>query len=183
MNVKIEILGEWVKAIGAAGEAVAKLVDGFKNLILLGKEGYEYVAAKRERDRLLDISSRTSHLLAFQSAYVVASLDEYLEQKHPYDESWEFIADSIQKTLLAVKELLSDVQAENGDLVLESAFLTLNQTLAARSLLLRKLVKMPAPSSEEERELLRQASAKYKILILNAEKAVKALNTYIKHKK
>jgi hypothetical protein len=35
----------------------------------------------------------------------------------------------------------------------------------------------------EEREVLRQASAKYKVLIANAEQAVKELNEYVKGKK
>jgi len=42
---------------------------------------------------------------------------------------------------------------------------------------------MPAPTSKEELALLRQASAKYKLLSANAKEAVTQLNTYVKSTK
>ena len=78
---------------------------------------------------------------------------------------------------------MQDVQTEKGDFVLEPAYLALNRALTARSSVLQQLSGLPVPSSVEEREVLRQASAKYKVLIANAEQAVKELNEYVKGKK
>ena len=88
----------------------------------------------------------------------------------------------LNNTLIYVQELLQDVRAENSDFVLEPAYLMLNRTLTDRSSLLVQLSSLPAPTSAEEREILRYASHKYKILIANAEEAVKALNAYVKGK-
>ena len=53
---RIAILTDLVNAIGAAGEAISKLTAGFRDLVVAGKDSYKYVAAARERDRLIDLS-------------------------------------------------------------------------------------------------------------------------------
>jgi hypothetical protein len=176
------VLRELVEALGAAGEAISKLTVGFKDLVVTGAAGYNYVAAARERDRLIDISRRTANLITSQNIRVVQGLDDYLALKNPSERDWAQMVGSVGTTLSSVRVLLADVQSEKGEFVLEPAFLTLNKTLAARSSLLQKLAAMPAPDTEEERKLLLQASAKYKVLIANAEQAVGELNAYVKAK-
>lgn len=180
---RIAILTDLVNAIGAAGEAISKLTAGFKDLVVAGKDSYKYVAAARERDRLIDLSRRTTNLIATQNIRVVENLDQYLVEHNPTQDDWEKVVRNIEATLGSVQALLADVQAEDGSFVLEPAFLTLNQTLSSRASLLTQLASMPAPTSKEELSLLRQASTKYKQLIANAKEAVTQLNTYIKSTK
>ncbi|MBB1075764.1 hypothetical protein HUU62_15245 [Rhodoferax sp. 4810] len=180
---RIAILTDLVKAIGAAGEAVSKLTAGFKDLVVAGNDSYKYVAAARERDRLINLSRRTTNLLVSPNMRVVASLDNYLAVANPTQGDWEQVVFNLESTLGTVRELLIDVQAEDGNFVLEPAFLTLNQTLSSRALVLSRLSTMPAPSTPEELALLQKASAEYKLLIANAREAVSQLNVYIKNSK
>ena len=180
---RIAILTDLVNAIGAAGEAISKLTAGFRDLVVAGKDSYKYVAAARERDRLIDLSRRTTNLIATQNIRVMENLDQYLAERNPTQYDWAKVVRNIEATLGSVQALLADVQAEDGSFVLEPAFLTLNQTLSSRASLLRQLAAMPAPTSKEELSLLRQASAKYKLLIANAKEAVTQLNAYVKSTK
>ncbi|MEW5788217.1 MAG: hypothetical protein AB1899_10245 [Pseudomonadota bacterium] len=179
---RISIFTDLVNAIGAAGEAISKLTAGIKDLVIAGNDSYNYVAASRERDRLIDISIRTQILIAQQNVAVENALNEYLTKSEPNQKAWELVVDNILTTLYSVHLLLSDVQKENGAFVLEPAYPELNKTLAARSSLLEKLAKMPAPRTKKELDLLRQISNKYAVLINKAEEAVVQLNEYIKAK-
>jgi hypothetical protein len=49
-----------VNVIGDAGDAIAKLTEGFKHLAITGIAGYDYIAARRERARLINISRHVS---------------------------------------------------------------------------------------------------------------------------
>ncbi len=180
---RIAILRDLVDAIGAAGEAISKLTAGFKDLVVTSAAGYKYVSAERERSHLIDISRRTGNLIVMQNVQVVQSLDEYVEIKHPSDEDWRQVVGNVNSTLTTVRALLSDVQSEKSDFVLEPAFATLNRTLAGRVSLLQQLSQMGPPTTQGERKLLAQASEKYKVLIANAEQAVVELNAYVKARK
>jgi hypothetical protein len=180
---RIAILTDIVTAIGAAGKAISDLTAGIKDLVIAGNEGYSYVAAEREKTRLNDIVRRTTNLIATQNVMVVRSLDEYLTLPQPTERDWYVVARNVDSTLTSVGELLADVQNENGSFVNQDASLTLKKTLASRSVVLGKLSTMIPPFSKEEQAILRKASAEYKVLISNAELAVKELNAYIRAKK
>lgn len=177
---RISILTDLINAIGAAGDAISKLTAGIKDLVIAGNDAYKYVSAKRERDRLIRLSQKFIILMAAKNAPVVESLDEYIAQRHPTQKDWSKVVQNVNSTLLSVQELLTDVQHEDSSFVLEPAFLTLNQALTSRTSLLSKLADMPAPTTNEALGLLRQASAKYKVLIANTKEAVAQLNIYIK---
>lgn len=180
---RIAILTDIVTAIGAAGKAISDITAGIRSLVIAGNEGYSYVAAEREKTRLNDIVRRTTNLIATQNVMVVQSLDEYLALPHPTESDWHVVARNVDSTLSSVGELLADVQNENSSFVNQDASLTLKKTLASRSIVLGKLSAMAPPFSKEERTILRKASAEYKVLISNAELAVKELNAYIRSKK
>lgn len=181
--VRIAILTDLVKAIGAAGEAISKLTDGFKTLVVAGNDSYKYVAAERERSRLIDISRRTAQLIARQNVAVIESIDQYLASPRRTQQDWTRVILNVEATLSAVQLLLKDVQEEDGSFVLEPAYLTLNQVLSGRVRLLGRLAAMPPPESSDELELLRQANEKYKVLVARAIEAVGQLNAYVKTKK
>ncbi len=53
---------EIIDTIGAVGDALTKIVDGIKHLVVTGTSRYNYVSAERERKRLIEISARASLL-------------------------------------------------------------------------------------------------------------------------
>lgn len=179
-GARIALFHELVESLGVAGDAIAKLTDGFKHLIVTGAAGYSYVAAGRERDHLVDISRRTQNLVASQSVQVVQSMDDYLALPDPRPSDWDQVRKNLDAVLASVGALLSDVQREKSDFVLESAYLKLNKALKTRALVLERFANLPPPASPEERAAVRQASEKYKTLITNTEQAVQELNTYLR---
>ena len=180
---RIAILTDIVTAVGAAGKSISDFTAGIKDLVIAGKDAYSYLAAEREKDRLNNISRKTSNLIAGPNVAVVRSLDDYLALTHPTDYDWFLVAQNIEATLTSVNALLTDVREENGAFVSQDVSLTLKKTLASRSLALGKLSSMNPPFSKEERVVLRKISTEYKVLITNAEAAVKELNAYINSKK
>lgn len=176
---KIAILKDLVEAIGAAGDAIASLTDGVAHLVVTGSDAWSYVSAKRERNRLLDISSRTVDLIAQKNVRVVTAIENYLSIQNPTSDQWRTVTAALNRTLSDVLNLLEDVRSERGDFVLQPAYLTLHTSLNSRASALQQLSTLPPPTSTEERELLRQANEKYKVLISNATKALVELNKYI----
>lgn len=179
---RIALLNELVKTIGAAGEAMTKLTEGFRTLVVAGKDSYNYVAAEREKARLIEISRRTARLISTQNATVIHSIGQYLARRIKTQSDWEQVAQNFASTLQTVQALLADVQKEDGSFVLEPAYLALNQALSGREQILTELLTMPAPISKEELALLSEANERYKVLVQNAEKALTELNAYVKAK-
>lgn len=178
-DARILILKEAIAAIGEAGEAISKLVDGLRKVVTTGYEGYDFVNAKLQRERLLDLSSRNTVSIAVRQQLVVSTLDEYLEKRNPSDADWLEVSKNINVTLETVNSILSDIQKENSELVTDHSFLTLNESLATRVRTLSKLSKITPPITMEERALLTQISQKYKALLINAKKAADEFNAYL----
>lgn len=179
LNPRVAILKDLVEAIGAAGDAISKLTAGVRDLVIASNEGYNYVSAQRERNRLIDISSRTSTLIAQKKVRVIDSIEVYLEINNPTAEQWAAVTTDLASTLDDVLILLNDVKEERGDFVLQRAYLDLSQSLNARVSVLQKVAALSPPTTAEEKQILRQASNKYRILLSNAEDAVTELNKYI----
>lgn len=168
-------------AIGAAADAVAKLARSFETATTAPTVLYGADAAKRERERLLDLSRRTAGLIAANMA-AIDTLEDYMtayERGEATQGRWKRAIEGLGGVLNVVRTLLSDVQKENGDFVLDPAFLTLNEALAARSSLIAKIANMPAPATPDEVEHLRSATERYKMLVQNTRTARSMLNTYI----
>ncbi len=180
---KLAVLKEAIDAVGAAGDAIAKLTDGIKHLVVTGAQGYDYVSAQREYARLKDLSARSRSLIMEQRVHVVENIDEYLQLSAPTQDDWRRVAEKLGSTLKDVNALLTDVQNERSDLVLEDAYAKLSSSLAARANLLGKLAAMDPPVSPEERAMLQTLQEKYQVLLKNFEAAIEELNLYIKQHK
>ena len=85
---RIAILTDFVDAPGAAGDAISKLTNGFKSLVVTGVDSYNYVAVKRERTRLIDISRNMTNLIVSQNINIIQSLDLYLTIPEPTNSDW-----------------------------------------------------------------------------------------------
>ena len=179
----VATLKEAAVAVGAASDAVEGLTDGIKRLVNSGAADYSYDAAHRERARLISLSARGRSVAVQQQARVVESLEAYSRLKNPTPAHWEKVKVDVTKALKEVSALLEDVKQERSDFVLEKAYNTLNYTLSARGRLLEKLSTLNPPTTEEERQALRELNANYKRLLKNFHAAINQLNIYIKQKK
>lgn len=179
---KMNIFKEVIEALGAAGDAIAKLTDGIKHLVVTGNDGYEYISAKREHSRLIDLSARLSHLSGHYNIRVVESIDEYLKKENPTIYDWYTVQAGIEKAITEVHSILQDVKEERSDFVLEEAYFTLSETINTRATLLSRLEAIPQPAADEQLEDLRTINEKYKILIEKLNEAIKELNEYLKKK-
>jgi hypothetical protein len=173
---------ELIGAIGAAGDAITKIVDGLKYLILTGASGYNYIAAERERKRLVEISARATNLQGRHQAIVVRDLDEYLDKPHPSPLDWYAVKEGITYVIENIKALLDDVGKERSDFVLESAYSKLLETMSARVTLLSRISKLDPPNTTEEKEALRELNSEYKRLLNSFREAIEQLNVYLKQR-
>ena len=176
----LNLFRDAVEAVEAAGDAIISLTDGIKHLIATGTDGYDYVAAKRERNRLKDLSARSTNLISLKQTLVVQTIDEYLAKPNPSNADWDNIKFGVQSVIIDVKLLLSDVRDERSDFVLEDAYGKLGNTLQQRSVVLDRISALPKPTTPEELEQLKQMNLQYKRLIAAFQDAVKQLNEYIK---
>jgi hypothetical protein len=176
---RVAVLKEAADALGAAGDAIAKLTDGVAHLVQTGDKGWQVVSARRTRSRLVDISARAQNIAGVKQVAVVNSIDEYLSKTHPTAADWKTVTDAIGHVVGDVRNLLDDLNADRSDFVLQKAHATLVETLAARSSILDKLASLPPPLTQKERSGLRNVNSKYKALLSNFRAATTELNKYL----
>ncbi len=180
---RIAIFKDAVGAVGAAGDAIAKITDGVRHLVVTGVSGYKYVSAEREYNRLRDISARGTNLAGIQQQAIVRSIDEYLAKPDPTAADWDFIRLRIQQVIVDVKRLLDDVRTERSDFVLEEAYGKLGDSLGSRSIMLDKISRLPQPITQQERDEVAKLNKEYKRLLANFRAAIEQLNLYLKQQK
>lgn len=178
---RINILKDLVEAIGAAGDAAKKLADGIKHLVVTGVEGYDAASARITYARLVDISKATTDLAVSQQVLVVETLEQYLDRPDP--KAWPRVVDRLGSVLTQVNDVLAKVQKDKSDFVLRPAYEKLSMALRARVSLIQRLQSYPAPSSEQELKLLREANDKYIVLISQLREARDQLNEYLAQRK
>ena len=177
---RLVVLNQLLATVSAAAQAMSQLAKGLKDWLILGQATYSVFSAERERSRLIAISKGMTALVVSQNAGLIQTLDQYLGAKAPTENDWARVLTQVEATLVAVQVLLKDLQAENGPVVFEPVFLTLNQTLSSRTALLDTLLDMPVPHDAPERQVLHKVSRAYKVLIANARQALYELNRYVK---
>jgi hypothetical protein len=178
--VRVELLKEFVQIVGDAGDAIGKLTEGFKKLVVASKDSYNYVAAQREQKRLLEIAILTTEMTARSNYRVEDAINNY----HQGDASsrprpWTRLVRSVAQTLAEVEQLLANVKKEDSAFVLEPVYRTLNDVLYGRERLLLKLLEMPAPETDEEFKILLELREKYRYLHTQTEIALTQLTEYI----
>jgi len=176
---RLNVLKDAADALGAAGDAIAKLTDGVAHLVTTGDSAWQTVSARRTHDRLVDISARATNLSGVRQIAVVNSIDAYLAKRDATKTDWDTVTMAIGGVIGDVKSLLDDLRSERSDFVLEGAYATLVQTLGARSDILVKLAALPPPTTPEEKAQLSRANTNYKRLLENFEAAIQALNAYV----
>jgi len=169
---------EIADVLGAAGDAIIKITDGIRHLVVTGATGYSHIAAQRERKRLVEISAVATDLRLTHQGALVRSIDEYLESSR----GWYTVSRGISLVLGQVRALLDDVREERSEFVLETAYEKLLEALAGRVSLLERLEGVPPPTTEQEREALREINNEYKRLLKAFGEVIQQLNVYLKSK-
>jgi hypothetical protein len=148
-------------------------------LVGLGDHSWEIVSARRTRSRLIDISARLTNLTQNVNGALVTRMDDYLAKRSHTAADWQDVAGAISESLTRVTGLLTALQSEHSDFVLQPAYQTLIRTLGTRDLYLSRLAHIPPPTTADELDALRTVDANYKILISNTATAINEMNKYV----
>jgi hypothetical protein len=159
---RVNVLKDLVDAIGAAGDAISKLTDGVAHLVTTGQHGYDFVDARVERQRLIDISAQSDILISRNQEPAVQALDAYLLKKDPTAADWDDVLQHLRTTLQKTRDLLVALETDRSDFVLQPAFAELESALSEKTSIFERLAILPPPSDVQERKLLREASKRYK---------------------
>jgi hypothetical protein len=173
---------EAIAVVAAAGDAITRIVYGVKHLVVTGASGYNYLAAQRQRDRLIELSARATDIQVTSNVAVIRSLDEYLGKRRPSASDWMAVQESLAQVLEHLVELLDDVRHERSDFVLEEAYRKLLETTSSRAMLAGQIGSLPPPSNDEERRAVRQLTSEYKRMLACFGEAVQQLNEYLKRR-
>lgn len=182
---RVALITELAKLLASTGEAITKLTEGIKSLVLTGKAGYDYIAAQKARTALVDISRETARLLVGGNKRAATSLKRYLSlpSSERTELAWSDTVRILSDTLDQVRELLSNVRSVRSDFVLEPTYISLTEALESRSSVLQQLAQLSPPRGSREIAALRKVHREYLTLIAKTKQAVLQLNEYIKRQK
>ncbi len=92
---RVNLFKDAVEAISAAGDAIESLTDSIAHLVKTGNDGYDFIAATREYNKLKDLSARSTNLVNLKQVVVVKSIDEYLAIDEPTNYQWDSLIQGI----------------------------------------------------------------------------------------
>lgn len=181
--MEIKPFKDLVEAVGAAGDAVAKITDGIKHLMAAGVDGYDAVSARIVYRKLVKASAQYQELVAKQIETVgrwkYADIVDTLCDRNMGDE-WKIVPAGASRLLDQVSDLLTEFRRDRSDFVLEPAYAKIRELLGARVPLLEQLASMDPPSSPEEVQMVRDIAERYDVLVEELRRARDEMNAYIK---
>jgi hypothetical protein len=175
---KIGIIREFADLVGAIGDSLGKLADGFEKLVGTGLRTYDAVAARRAESRLYSLRVRLTRLAGVQTILVFDTIPDYLETQDPA--IWQRVTKKLASVSKIVSELLKEVSAERSDFVATETYDTITRTLYARRNLIEKLQAMTPPTTEAELNGLRLVQQRYGKMVENLLRANTALGAYLR---
>jgi hypothetical protein len=182
MVASIVDLSQLANVVRELANAVGRLGDSIAHVIKLGSGGVGVLSANRTRERLKDIDARLtiySHGQAVRFNYLCSALAATGE--FPLDHNdWRQVVDQVKEAGHNVEKLLSELQRERSDFVLEEAFGVLISTLTTRLELFDKLSSSPVPRTNEDIAALRESLAEWRRLRHELRKATRHLSIYVK---
>lgn len=127
MEINIKVLKDLVEAVGAAGDAIAKLADGIGHLIATGVKGYDAARARKVYKGLKEASADYVVLSSTQVPMRDALLEygdrmrrvshENLSERRLSNE-WKIVAGEASRLLEQVSHLLIEIRRDRSDFVL-----------------------------------------------------------------
>ena len=169
-----------IETVGVAGDAIGKITDGVRKLIIAGDDGWQTISARRTHASLVELSASLTGLAAGQRVAAIPALERYIRQ--PSAQSWTPVTAQLGDVLEQVDTILTRLNEERTDLVLQPAYVKLQNTLRARASLLSQLHGVPAPMTRMELAELAKLLEQYRILVAQLESARDELNAYARGK-
>ncbi|MDR6559818.1 hypothetical protein J2809_004201 [Arthrobacter pascens] len=180
MEISVPVLKDVAELVTATSDAVKSLVEALTAALAKGASGFDSMALRRDRRRLVDLSAGLTNLASSSNRRVVGSLDDYLAATEPTYYDWLAVLESFDIALFEVQNVLNRLYEERGGFVLQDAYAVVSEGLHARTHLLERLRSMEQPTDGEAISELHRINAEYKKLILRMRRAVRALNTYVR---
>jgi vesicle coat complex subunit len=176
------------KMLGVTADAIAKLGDSIAHLVKLGVRGWDDVAARRTRAKLIAISAQLSVMGGRGNASVVESLRTYIAAHEGRDhledftkeQLWDKLLSRIRAALPEVKSLFAELAENRSDLVTQDIYHDLISALNDRAMILEKLSTSSPPTSAAEIDALRDAAERYDALRHNLHSTINGLHWYIR---
>ena len=172
----VVIIKQIADALGAVGDAIGKLTDGVQKMVVAGDKGWSTVKARRTHDELVSLSQEITGLAEEQRIGMLPLLESYIGD--PRDPQWAAARGRLVRVLTMSDSILSRLNRDRSDLVLQPAYAQLRLAMRARVSLLSKLQAAPPPRTRAELAQLRRVVSRYKILIIQLEAARDELNEY-----
>jgi hypothetical protein len=170
-----------IETVGAAGDAIGKLTEGVRKLIIAGDAGWQTLSVRRTHASLIELSAALTGLAARQRVGAIPALEQYIRQ--PSATSWPTVTGELSDVLNQVNNVLTQLNKDRSDLVLQPAFAKLQNTLQARASLLSQLQGAAPPLTKAELAELRGLLEKYRVLVAQLEAARDEVNEYARSKK
>lgn len=178
--ITVAAIKELAETVGAVGEALSKLTDGVKNLVVTGASGWDSVSARKTHSRLVALSADLTSLSVSQRITTLAALESFVDK--PTSATWQTFLTASDTVLLQANSLLEKLRQERSDFVLESSYQRLQQALGARVDLLSRLKTVKEPTAPAELAEVRSLLKAYRKLVVELEAAKDELNAYLKTK-
>jgi hypothetical protein len=167
----MDIFGHVAEAL----RALTEMLNNVANLVRSGDKGWEYLAARRMRARLVNICARSTWTVSGQS-----TLDLYLLENDPTHAHWSAVTQELEHVLHDVNAVLDDLRNEHSDFVLDSAYEKLVSVLRRESVVLATLAHQPQPETQEAQATVRRLNNAYKLFQQQYHAAVGELGKYLK---
>lgn len=162
--------------LGGIGDALGKLTEGVQKMVVAGDNALSTLSARRAHASLVELSRLTTGLAARQRLGAIPALEQYLRAPSP--RAWIVVGGELGGVLVEVDSLLTRLNRDKSDLVLQPVYAKLETALRARVTLLSRLTSAPPPATKAELAELRNVLARYRILVAQLESARDELNEY-----
>ena len=182
--MEISLLKDLVDAIGAAGDAIAKIADGFKHLVVTGVGGIDAARARATYGRLLNQSASLA-ALNFDQHALAGKLRSYVHEAPGLDPAarqklWRAAILDVAAVLSSLTERLGALRDERSEFVLEPAFDRLSRLCGNPGSLLQWLLDRDSPESPDELRLVSEVAVCYARMVTEVDRARGEMNAYIK---
>jgi len=186
MEIKVSVLKDLVEAVGAGGDAIAKVTDGIKHLVATGVEGYDAARARRTYAKMLRLSARLVRLIDDKKA-LVRRLNAFVRDAPlltgaEYQERWKkLVLFSLKPAKKRLDAELTVLYSLSDEFVLDPAYVSLVHLLDFPGRALEPIQGMyAAPSTAEELKVIGELADVYARLIVEFERAREEMSAYLK---
>jgi hypothetical protein len=174
-----------IQALSSIVESVTKIGDVFRNLMIsiedamdAGMRISDKVSLRRTQKRLIRIHQLGTGIGIGQRVAWDQKIEWYYFD--PSEAKWEEVCRDLRQLFSDIELLMEEVENENSIVTLEPAYRQLLEGLVQRKEILRSLLKIKAPKTTVELNMLKQIQERYVSLMCDLEKILLSFGDYIK---